>query len=658
LTTETAPEPWSAEDFRPIADILNARQGHALSAQRLTLIRARLQARLRAKGIPSFTWFHDRVLRTRPEGLGMQLLIDLSTVNHSSFFREPTTLRFAAERLAERLRQSPGEPVRAWTAGCAAGQEPYSLAITLAELIPTLAPGQVEIWATDLSLEMVGAGAAAIYDAKELQGVPPDRLSRFFLRGTGRRLGTIRVAPEIRRLVTFQRFDLRGNEWPIPGQFDAILCRNVTLYLPEAERVPLLDRMAERLSDGGWLVLGGGEILPGSPTRLEKVAPSIYRKAPPKAEEPPKVDRADRPAPTSRVEPARPQPRVTVLIVDDSAVVRQALKGVVEEDQDFRVQLAGDPYEAVAVMSRSAPGAILLDVNMPRMDGLTFLKKLMRQSPMPVVLCTDHPERGLAGLEMGAFEVIAKPQWSDPDEMVRWGVRLRESLRAAVGLHSRGLSGLVEPRYSADVILPRRPYVARGAPGDRVIAVGVSTGGVQAVKKLLADFPAESPAIVIDQHMPSGFTAAFASLLARDPKIAVDVREAEHGEPLHPGVALLIPGDAHGVLRRDHAGYRLDLVDGPPVSRHRPSVDVLFRSVAEAAGPHAAAVLLTGMGDDGAQGLLEVRESGGLTIAQDQSTSSVFGMPREAIRRGAARQVLPLHHIAEAVRTWSERPVG
>lgn len=206
----------------------------------------------------------------------MQMLIDLSTVNHSSFFREPATLRFIAERLAERLARG---QVRAWSAGSAAGQEPYSLAILVSELVPGLVPGRFEICASDLSLEMVHTGAAGIYDEKEIDNISEERLRRFFLRGRGPREGSVRVAPEIRRLITWQQFDLRAPEWPITGDFDTILCRNVTLYVPEEERVPLIDRMADRLREGGFLVVGNCEILPSAPLRLEKVAPSIYRKA-------------------------------------------------------------------------------------------------------------------------------------------------------------------------------------------------------------------------------------------------------------------------------------------------------------------------------------------------------------------------------------------
>jgi two-component system chemotaxis response regulator CheB len=347
---------------------------------------------------------------------------------------------------------------------------------------------------------------------------------------------------------------------------------------------------------------------------------------------------------------------IDVMVVDDSAVVRQRLKSVIESDPRFRVILAAEPYEAVALLSKSVPGVILLDVEMPRMDGLTFLRKLMRQHPMPVVLCTDQAERAVTALEMGALEVIAKPDWRDPAKMAAWSHNLLESIRNAARAGKIPLRedkpSATDPRHSADAILPRLPYTPRTGVSDRVVAIGVSTGGVQAVQKLLCDFPADAPGLVIVQHMPPDFTAAFAARLNNDPKIALEVAEAKHHDPIRPGRALVIPGDTHGLVRRTGVGYRVELMEGPPVCRHKPSVEVLFRSTAQAAGPHSAGVIMTGMGDDGAGGLLEMREVGALTIAQNEATCVVFGMPREAIRRGAAKFVTPLDHIAQAVMGW------
>jgi two-component system chemotaxis response regulator CheB len=358
---------------------------------------------------------------------------------------------------------------------------------------------------------------------------------------------------------------------------------------------------------------------------------------------------------------AAPQvPSIEVMVVDDSAVVRQRLKAIIESDPQFRVILAADPYEAVAILSKTVPGVIVLDVEMPRMDGLTFLRKLMRQHPMPVVLCTAQAERAVTALEMGAIEVIAKPNWQDASRLAEWSQNLLESIRNAARAgrlpFREDRSSSSDPRHTADVILPRSAYSPRGGPSERVIAVGVSTGGVQAIQQFLTGFLSSCPGLVIVQHMPADFTAAFAQRLNDDRKIEIEVAEARHHDPVRPGRALVIPGDAHGMIRRSGSGYRIELADGPPVCRHRPSVEVLFRSTAQAAGPFAAGVIMTGMGDDGAGGLLEMREAGALTIAQNEATCVVFGMPREAIRRGAAKYVVPLESIATTLMAWHANP--
>ncbi len=366
----------------------------------------------------------------------------------------------------------------------------------------------------------------------------------------------------------------------------------------------------------------------------------------------------DRQSPRSP--PSQQPPAIEVMVVDDSAVFRQRLKSIIESDPHFRVVLAADPYEAVAILSKSVPGVIVLDVEMPRMDGLTFLRKLMRQHPMPVVLCTAQAERAVTALEMGAIEVIAKPNWQDTSRLSEWSQNLIESIRNAARAGRLPMrddrTASNDPRHTADVILPRTSYAPPGGTSERIIAVGVSTGGVRAIQQLLAGFPVGCPGIVIVQHMPADFTSAFALRLNGDTRIEIEVAEARHHDPIRPGRALVIPGDAHGLVRRSGSGYRVELVDGPPVCRHRPSVEVLFRAVAQAAGPFAAGVIMTGMGDDGAGGLLELREAGALTVAQNEATCVVFGMPREAIRRGAAKYVVPLDSIAITLMAWYANP--
>jgi len=272
------PEPWSEKDFAPITSFLRHQIGITLEPHRTGLLQARLRSRLQLKGFPSFTQFYEKVLKVDPTGWGAQLLIDLSTVNHTAFFREPAHFTFLAERVSAWLKESPGMMMRIWSAGCSSGQEPYSMAMVLAETFANLASQKVEIYASDLSLEMLRVAAGAIYTTRDVQGVSPARLRRFFLLGRGPREGSFRVVPEIRDLVKFRHLDLRNPSWAVPNDFPIIFCRNVSIYFAEDERMTLLHRLAQHLRPGGWLVMGNGEILPEVPPSLRKHSPSLFQK--------------------------------------------------------------------------------------------------------------------------------------------------------------------------------------------------------------------------------------------------------------------------------------------------------------------------------------------------------------------------------------------
>jgi chemotaxis protein methyltransferase CheR len=272
------PDPWSEKDFAPIVVFLRAQIGITLEPHRMGLLQARLRSRLQANGFQSFHHFNDRVLKTDPTGPGMQLLIDLSTVNHTAFFREPAHFTFMTEQVLLALKESPSTTIKLWSAGCSSGQEPFSMAMALAESIPGLTAQRVEITASDLSREVLDVAARAIYSARDVQGISPARIRRFFLRGHGPRAGSYRLVPEIRDLIKFRHLDLRNPSWPLPTDFHQIFCRNVSIYFAEDERLDLLNRLAQHLRPGGWLVMGNGEILQSIPPSLRKHSPSVYRK--------------------------------------------------------------------------------------------------------------------------------------------------------------------------------------------------------------------------------------------------------------------------------------------------------------------------------------------------------------------------------------------
>ena len=271
-------DPWSLTDFAPIIAFLHSQIGITLEPHRIGLLQARLRSRLQAKSFTSFTQFCERVLKVDPSGPGTQLLIDLSTVNHTSFFREPAHFTLLTEHVISLLKNGTPPPIRIWSAGCSTGQEPYSMAMVMAEALPGLSPQRVEIWASDLSLEVLKTAANAIYNETDVKGVPPVRLRRFFLRGRGPRDGSYRIVPEIRDLIKFRHIDLRQTSWPLPADFHIIFCRNVSIYFSDDERLVLMDRLSQRLRPGGWLAMGNGEILSAVPASLRKHSPSIYGK--------------------------------------------------------------------------------------------------------------------------------------------------------------------------------------------------------------------------------------------------------------------------------------------------------------------------------------------------------------------------------------------
>lgn len=347
--------------------------------------------------------------------------------------------------------------------------------------------------------------------------------------------------------------------------------------------------------------------------------------------------------------------KIRVLVIDDSASVRQTMASILEEDPEIEVMAtAGDPFIAARRMQDEVPDVITLDVEMPRMDGITFLRKLMHQCPVPVVMCSSLTEEGsetlLQALEAGAVDVILKPRVGVADHLTEHHLEIRDVVKAAAKARIRGRRAeapghqLAEKKLTADAVLPPPSGKAMSRTTEMVVCMGASTGGTEALREVLQALPANSPGIVIVQHMPERFTKAFAKRL--DGLCEVSVKEAEQGDPVLRGHVLIAPGGRHMMLERQGARYQVAVKDGPLVSRHRPSVDVLFRSAARCAGSNAVGIIMTGMGDDGARGLLEMKEAGARTFAQDEASSIVFGMPREAIARGAADHIVPLNAIA------------
>jgi len=353
--------------------------------------------------------------------------------------------------------------------------------------------------------------------------------------------------------------------------------------------------------------------------------------------------------------------KIKVLVVDDSAVVRQVNRETLEKEPDIEVIGAvADPLYAIERMKSVWPDVIVTDIEMPRMDGLTFIRKIMAEHPTPFVVCSSLTEEGAAttieALAAGALSIITKPKIGVKQFLQEAGDDIVSAVRAAaranirrIGIGANVPLAHLRPKLSADAILAAQAAsnVAMANTTDKVVAIGTSTGGTQALEAVLTKLPATTTGIVIVQHMPEKFTAMFAERL--NSLCAIEVREAKDGDRVLPGRALIAPGGRHMLLKRSGAQYYVEVKDGPVVNRHKPSVDVLFRSVAQVAGRNALGIIMTGMGDDGARGLKEMHDAGALTIAEDESTCVVFGMPKVAIDMGGVDKIVPLDRIPQEI---------
>jgi two-component system chemotaxis response regulator CheB len=343
--------------------------------------------------------------------------------------------------------------------------------------------------------------------------------------------------------------------------------------------------------------------------------------------------------------------KIRVLVIDDSALIRSVLKEIIDHEKDMEcVGAAPDPLAAREMVKSLNPDVLTLDVEMPKMDGLDFLERLMRLRPLPVVMVSTLTERGsditFKALALGAVDFVSKPRMDIARGMEEYAGEIVDKIRAAAQSRVRKSTTAspinIQEKLSADAILPS--VAGRFSSTEKLIIIGASTGGTEAIKEVLTRLPADAPGILVTQHMPENFTRSFADRL--DSLCRISVKEAQHNERVLPGHAYIAPGHSHLLLRRSGANYMTELNQGPPVNRHRPSVDVLFRSAANVAGANAMGIILTGMGKDGAQGLLEMKDAGSHTIAQDEESCVVFGMPKEAIAVGGACEVLPLQSIA------------
>ncbi len=647
-------------DLDELCALVERRTRMTVSETKRGVVAVRLAARLRELRLASIEAYCRLLERDSGELL---YVIDLITTHETGFFRHAHHFAFLETQLLPHWRKEAAHArrpheIRAWSAGCSTGEEPYSIAMVLAGALSATAGWTMDVLATDISDAALASARTAMFAPDRAWQIPDDYRRLFTREATRAGRPAIQVRPEIAHTVRFERVNLLDEIYPVGRDYDLVFCRNVLIYFRPEVRRAVVDRLVDHLAPDGHLILGQAEGLLGA-SRLRRVAPTVYRVASPALGSIPPVRRAPpvarsrrgvaglrkpRPHEGETMKPRRP---LQVLLVDDSALARELI-GAVLTGAGMRVTIAADGEAALDEIRRKRPDVVVLDLLLPRLDGLGFLRRSRGASPLPVVVCSNMEaasETAKRALEEGAVAIVAKPRVTAAGAVER---RSADTLVSIVRRSGRrgGESARPAPLREAPPPRTSAPLPVRGqAPA--LIAIGASTGGTDALRTVLAEIPFDAPPIVVVQHMTERFVASFAQRLAI--ACGADVREAQHGELLESRAVRLAPGSRHVKVGRSGRGLHVELVDGPPVSGHRPSVDVLFRSVAEVVGPAAVGVLMTGMGADGAEGLLAMKRAGALTIAQDRSTSVVFGMPGAAIGRGAAEQILPLAKIAGAL---------
>ena len=573
-------------------------------------------------------------------------LVSLLTTHHTYFFREPAHFEYLEREglrlAAEAARKDGRTEIRVWSAACSYGQEVYSLAMFLRHHLPLIAPGMsFKIQGTDVDPAAVDIAKNGVYRSDQLESVPPKYLEGNWVKGSGEISAYVRARAPLRESCEFATANLLDLGRKATGKFDIIFCRNVFIYFTSDRVRDITRELLRALSPGGRLFLGISESVAGLDLPISLHGPSIYGHQ----------DQAPLPEPSRSTSGARAEakapiapastPRTRILIVDDSPTIRKMLTRFLEREPSFEVVAAtGDPRETEALILKHRPDVVTLDIHMPEMNGVEVLRELRPKYRLPMIMITSAAieEGGLVieALESGAFDYIQKPSFENLPEVAPLMI---EKVKAAA-------MARLSTRPSLEMPVPIRPTARRAAIDGTIFAIGSSTGGTEALKEILTRLPANIPPTVIVQHIPAGFSKALAARL--DSLCPFEVKEASDGDELKPGLVLIAPGGRQmSVVRHARGALYVKVTDGEPVNRHKPSVDVLFGSLAEIQLRNPIGVVLTGMGNDGAAGLLEMKEAGARTIAQSEASCVVFGMPKAAIATGGVDTVLDLALIPE-----------
>lgn len=648
-------------EFKYFCEKIGALAGINLSASKYELLKSRLRVRLAETHCSSYQEYRKYLERLSPQDSEWQEFINVLTTNKTDFFREPDHFKFILNQFLPEWLRSGERRLRVWSAASSTGEEPYTLAMVLNQALPS--DCDFEIVASDIDTQVLSKAMNAVYPLRQLTEIPERYRSAGVDVGQRTAAGWFRIKPELREKVQFCSFNLLSREPIAEETFDLIFCRNVMIYFSVENIGHASANLFRALKPGGLLMIGHSESLHGVTSDWQTVMPSIYQKKG-------GVSRKARTSPgplftnsammdsqnSKPVQRTPPEASVAdpvvgksskrkVLIVDDSKTIRDLLCRTLNADPDLEViGSLSSALEAKEFLKARKPDVITLDVHMPGMNGVDFLKELMLVQPLPVVMISSlNYQEGneiFRALELGAVDYIQKPSLREITEL---GPLLCEKVKAAsqaklqVGRHQTHkvqLSRLTSQNYDERV----------------VVVIGASTGGTEAIKDVLAQLPPEIPPTLIVQHIPAGFSTAFAERLNK--LSPFEVKEACDGDELKKSRVLIAPGGQQmAIVRRRDGQLIVRLTDDPPMSRHKPSVDYLFLSAAKVLGAQAIGVILTGMGNDGTRGLLALREAGAKTLAQDESTSVVYGMPKAAYLAGAVDQVVPLMNIAAGIMT-------
>ena len=640
------------EEFSFFQDLIKKKTGITLQDNKFQLVHSRLAKRLRQLKLKTWSEYVAKLKENDP--IEFTHFQNALTTNKTEFFREKAHFEYLEKYL---IKNRPKKALYFWIAACSYGHEAYTLAMTMEKLKDKIGYFEYYILASDIDTDVLEIAKKGVYEKSVVfRDVSDSDIKRFFLQGKGKNSGLLKITDELKSRIKFRQYNLCGYD-KIPLKFDAVFVRNVLIYFDQKTINGVIDKLYNHLKATGLIFTGLCETLTDQKWQLENPEPSVYLKLPKRLKSNLKKNLTQTKS-VSKNQPSghllnekspklgkifNSKNKIKVLVVDDSKVIQKLMSSVIQKDESLELfGVASNPLIAEKIMDESGePDVITLDINMPEMNGIEYLEKYGKKRNIPIVMISgvsnEDGELSLKCLELGAVDFVEKPQMSKMNE---FAPVLNEKLKAAVLSKVRKLS-------LASATKPAK-LASNSLQTDSIIVIGSSTGGTVALTEILPLFPEDVPPILIVQHIPKRFSSLLAKRLNEICKFTV--KEAEGGEKLQAGLVLIAPGDKHMSLVKDKdGGFSVKTELSERVNNHIPSVDVLFDSVAKYAKNKAVGVMLTGMGKDGAKGMLKMKEAGAHTIAQNEETCVVFGMPREAIEIGAVHEVVPLEDCAKAV---------